>query len=58
MNSLIGSFFFILFRMSFTYSADNLHDLSMYGWIQKNYKFSTEMYKIEKSSLENLEKDL
>lgn len=42
----------------FTYSADNLHDLSIYGWIQKNYKFSTEMYKIEKSSLENLEKDL
>ena len=38
--------------------SDNLHNLSMLGWIQKNYKLSTETYKIDKNSIESLEKDL
>ena len=38
--------------------SDNLHNLSILGWIQKNYKFSTESYKIEENSIESLEKEL
>src|SRR5574344_1676284 len=38
--------------------VDNLHTLSIIGWVQENYKFSTEPYKIENSSIESLEKDL
>lgn len=46
-------------NVNFTHSdRDDLHDLSIISYVQKNYKFSAQPYKIEHNSIISLENDL